>query len=107
MTKILTWMVLAPRNGVLGFLWLYRRVISPLYGSVCRYYPSCSAYAVGAVQYHGALGGVVLSAWRILRCNPWSKGGIDDPPEKKEFRYFVTSSGFVTLRREEEHSGNH
>lgn len=105
--QTVSWLVLAPRNVLLGVLWLYRRLISPLYGQVCRYYPSCSTYAVGAIQYHGALWGAVLSAWRILRCNPWSKGGIDDPPEKNNFRYTVRPSGFVTPRREQEHSGNH
>ena len=69
---------LLPRNLVLGFLAGYRKVISPLYGDVCAYYPSCSAYAVGAVQQHGAVKGAVLSAWRILRCNPWTQGGVDD-----------------------------
>ena len=103
----MSWIFLVPRNVFLAFLWVYRRVISPLYGDVCRYYPSCSAYAVGAIQYHGALRGTVLSAWRIVRCNPWSKGGIDDPPENRVFRYTVTPAGFVTPGKKEEHSGNH
>jgi putative membrane protein insertion efficiency factor len=65
---------LVPRNLVLGFLTAYRKTISPLYGDVCAYYPSCSAYAVGAVQQHGAVRGTLFSAWRILRCNPWFHG---------------------------------
>lgn len=61
---------LLPRNLVLGLLTGYRKIVSPMYGDVCAYYPSCSAYAVGAVQQHGAVKGAMLSAWRILRCNP-------------------------------------
>ena len=92
---------LAPRNLVLGFLAGYRAVISPLYGDVCAYYPSCSAYAVGAVQQHGAVKGAVLSAWRILRCNPWSKGGVDDVRPHDHFRYDLTARGFVVPSRKD------
>ena len=58
----------------------YRAVISPLYGQVCKYYPSCSAYAVGAVQQHGALKGAALTAARLARCHPWAAGGFDPVP---------------------------
>ncbi|MFD5214133.1 membrane protein insertion efficiency factor YidD [Microbacterium sp. NPDC058345] len=90
-----------PRNLVLALLTAYRAVISPLYGDVCRYYPSCSAYAVGAVQQHGAVRGAVLSAWRILRCNPWSKGGVDDVRPHAHFRYELTPRGFVVPARKD------
>lgn len=92
---------LVPRNLVLGFLAGYRRVISPLYGDVCAYYPSCSAYAVGAVQQHGAVRGAILSAWRILRCNPWSRGGVDDVRPHEHFRYDLTAHGFVVPSRKD------
>ena len=92
---------LLPRNTVLGFLTAYRAVISPLYGDVCAYYPSCSAYAVGAVQQHGAVRGTVLSAWRILRCNPWTKGGVDDVRPHEHFRYDLTAHGFVVPSRKD------
>jgi putative membrane protein insertion efficiency factor len=92
---------LIPRNAVLGFLTAYRAVISPLYGDVCAYYPSCSAYAVGAVQQHGALRGALLSAWRILRCNPWTRGGVDDVHPHEHFRYDLTSHGFVVPARKD------
>ncbi|WP_309065971.1 membrane protein insertion efficiency factor YidD [Microbacterium sp.] len=92
---------LLPRNAVLAFLVAYRAVISPLYGDVCRYYPSCSAYAVGAVQQHGAVRGAVLSAWRVLRCNPWSKGGVDDVRPHAHFRYDLTPRGFVVPARKD------
>lgn len=95
-----------PRNLVLGFLTGYRAVISPLYGDVCRYYPSCSAYAVSAVQQHGAVWGAVLSAWRVLRCNPWSAGGVDDVRPHAHFRYDLTPNGFVVPARKETNSGS-
>lgn len=69
-----------PRNVLIGILKLYRAVVSPLYGDVCRYFPSCSAYALEAVTVHGALKGSWLAARRVGRCNPWSHGGIDYVP---------------------------
>lgn len=65
---------------LVGFIKLWRAVISPLYGNVCKYYPSCSAYGLEAVQVHGALRGSWLAAQRIVRCNPWSSGGYDPVP---------------------------
>jgi putative membrane protein insertion efficiency factor len=100
-SDLLRSILILPRNGVLAFLVAYRSVISPLYGDVCRYYPSCSAYAVGAVQQHGAVRGAVLSAWRILRCNPWSKGGVDDVRPHAHFRYELTPHGFVVPARKD------
>ena len=58
----------------------YRYVISPLYGQVCRYHPTCSAYALQAVETHGALRGTYLAVRRVLRCHPWSAGGYDPVP---------------------------
>ncbi|XBH21273.1 membrane protein insertion efficiency factor YidD [Jonesiaceae bacterium BS-20] len=52
-------------------------------GPRCRFYPSCSNYAVQAVRVHGAFKGTGLALWRILRCNPWNLGGIDDVPPKR------------------------
>lgn len=92
---------LIPRNVVLAFLTVYRAVISPLYGEVCAYYPSCSAYAVGAVQQHGALRGALLAGWRILRCNPWSRGGVDDVRPHAHFRHDLTPRGFVVPARKD------
>jgi len=69
---------------LIGLLRLYRLVISPLYGDVCRYYPSCSAYALRAVGVHGAVRGSYLSARRLLRCHPWAPGGYDPVPGTPE-----------------------
>lgn len=63
----------------------YRRIISPLKAPCCKYYPTCSEYALKAIEIHGTVKGTLLAAWRILRCNPWSLGGIDPVPEKFGF----------------------
>lgn len=62
---------------ILGILNFYRKYISPLKKPCCKYYPTCSAYAVTAIKKHGVFKGSLLSIWRILRCNPFSKGGYD------------------------------
>ncbi|MGB8020466.1 MAG: membrane protein insertion efficiency factor YidD [Candidatus Nanopelagicales bacterium] len=64
----------------------YQRFVSPLFGPTCRYYPSCSAYALGAVRTHGAVKGSLLASARLVRCNPWSPGGIDHVPAKGSWR---------------------
>lgn len=71
-----------PRLLLVGVIKVYQWTISPLLGPRCKYYPSCSNYGLQAIQRHGALKGFGLGAWRVLRCNPWSNGGIDDVPEK-------------------------
>ena len=65
---------------------LYQRLISPLLPRRCKYEPTCSAYAVEAVRTHGALRGVVLAGWRLLRCNPFSHGGHDPVSAQRVFR---------------------
>jgi len=92
---------LLPRNVVLAALHGYRATISHVYGDVCKYYPSCSAYAVGAVQQHGAVKGAALTAARLARCHPWAKGGIDDVPPHAHFRHRLTSHGFVVHPRKD------
>ena len=56
---------------------LYQLLVSPLRPATCKYHPSCSQYAVDAIRKHGVLKGVAKAGWRLLRCNPWSKGGVD------------------------------
>ena len=58
----------------------YRYAISPMLGRHCRFEPSCSAYAIEALETHGALKGAALSAARLCRCHPWCNGGIDPVP---------------------------
>jgi hypothetical protein len=61
---------------------LYQYVLSPLLGQRCKYYPSCSNYAMGALREHGVLRGLGLAGWRLLRCNPFSNGGYDPVPPR-------------------------
>lgn len=72
MKKILIWLIL-----------IYRKYLSPLKSTKCPYFPSCSQYGLEAVQKYGAIKGGLLSVWRILRCNPFSKGGYDPVPSMK------------------------
>ena len=69
-----------PRNFLILLLMAYRKVISPLYGQVCRFFPSCSAYALEAITVHGAVKGSWLAARRLARCHPWNAGGVDHVP---------------------------
>jgi len=85
---------LLPRNLVIGFVLLYRKLISPLYGEVCRYYPSCSSYGLQQFQQRGVVLGAILTTWRILRCNPFSRGGVDEV-KPGSGRYRITKLGFV------------
>jgi uncharacterized protein len=64
---------------------LYRRVISPALPRRCKYEPTCSAYALGALQEFGILRGLVLATWRVLRCNPFSHGGYDPVDAQRLF----------------------
>lgn len=71
------------RLGLIGLLKAYRLLISPLYGQVCRYHPSCSAYALEAVTEHGSLRGSWLAVRRLARCHPWAAGGYDPVPRPR------------------------
>jgi hypothetical protein len=94
LTRVIEFVWLIPRNAVIAFLLGYRKLISPLYGDVCRYYPTCSAYGLGQIQQRGIAVGVVLTTWRILRCNPWSAGGLD-PVKTGSGHFKVLQNGFV------------
>jgi putative membrane protein insertion efficiency factor len=74
------------RKLVIAPVRFYQRAISPGLPARCKYYPSCSEYAVQAVRRYGILRGVVLAAWRLLRCNPWSHGGVDFVEDQTLFR---------------------
>jgi uncharacterized protein len=65
---------------------LYQRVLSPAFGPRCRYAPSCSDYAIDAVREFGIIRGLVLACWRLLRCNPFSRGGLDPVSAQRLFR---------------------
>ncbi len=76
----------ALRAVVLGPIRLYQRVISPAVPARCKYHPTCSEYAAQAVRRYGVLRGLVLAVWRLLRCNPWSHGGVDFVEDQRLFR---------------------
>ncbi|MCK5889324.1 MAG: membrane protein insertion efficiency factor YidD [Methylococcales bacterium] len=67
---------------LINLIKFYKFFISPLLGSRCRFYPTCSSYSLEAIQIHGALKGSFLSLRRLLRCHPFHKGGIDPVPDK-------------------------
>ena len=69
---------------LIGLLRAYRLLISPIYGQVCRYHPSCSAYALEAVTVHGSVRGTGLALRRLARCHPWAAGGYDPVPAADE-----------------------
>jgi len=91
-------LMLIPRNVCVAILVAYRTIVSPLYGDVCRYYPSCSSYTLQAIQQHGAVRGIWMGARRILRCHPWAAGGVDDIPVPRR-AMTLTRFGFVTESR--------
>lgn len=73
-----------PSLALIGLVRLYQLVVSPWTPPSCRYYPSCSQYAVVAVQRHGAVRGTWLAVRRLGRCHPWTPGGVDDVPPARE-----------------------
>jgi putative membrane protein insertion efficiency factor len=75
------WSAGAPARGLsVGLIRLYRLTFAGAFGGQCRFSPSCSHYAEDAIRAHGVFRGVVLAGWRILRCNPFGKGGVDEVP---------------------------
>jgi uncharacterized protein len=70
------------RALLLGALLLYRAAFGGMFAGRCRFHPSCSAYAVEAVRIHGAIKGLGLGVWRVLRCSPLSGGGLDPVPSR-------------------------
>ena len=73
----LTWLLIGAVRG-------YQLIVSPWLAPRCKYYPSCSAYAVTALRVHGVVRGTRLAVWRLLRCNPWSLGGVDHVPPARD-----------------------
>jgi uncharacterized protein len=67
----------------------YRLLVSPLLGPRCKYYPTCSQYALDAIREWGVVRGLLLAGWRLLRCNPWSHGGVDHARDQRVFPLFA------------------
>ncbi|MCH5278542.1 MAG: membrane protein insertion efficiency factor YidD [Christensenellaceae bacterium] len=71
-----------PARFLVCIIQAYRKYVSPGLGAHCRYTPTCSEYAIEAIRLYGACKGLLLAIWRVLRCNPFSKGGYDPVPPK-------------------------
>ncbi|MFP5334529.1 MAG: membrane protein insertion efficiency factor YidD [Actinomycetes bacterium] len=82
-----------PALALIGLVRGYQLLVSPLLGQTCRFYPSCSAYAVGALREHGALRGTWLSVRRVGRCHPWNPGGVDPVPPARARTTGCTADG--------------
>lgn len=82
MEEIVRTLAEIPRQVLTGLVRIYRRLLSPLLGPRCRFHPSCSAYALEALQRHGAARGSWLAARRVVRCHPLNEGGLDPVPDK-------------------------
>ena len=93
--RALSWLRSAsrlPRLVIVGLLHVYRAVVSPWYGPTCRFYPTCSEYALIAVGRHGVVKGTWLAGRRLLRCHPWNPGGVDLVPPVRERHASTPSS---------------
>lgn len=90
---VATWITL-PQRALILLVRGYRLILSPWLGSSCRFEPTCSAYALEALQRHGAAAGSYLAAARVLRCHPWCAGGLDSVPQQPPalFRRFVSEA---------------
>jgi uncharacterized protein len=83
--RLITAILIAPIRA-------YQRWVSPAFAPRCRYYPTCSAYAVEAIRELGPVRGSILAGWRLLRCNPFSAGGVDELSDRRFFRGTPTRS---------------
>lgn len=84
----------------IGFVRLYQKFISPLFPPSCRYYPTCSNYAVVALQKHGAIRGTLMAVARIARCHPFVPGGFDPVPDKFSLRRNINQADIEKARHE-------
>lgn len=76
--------MMSPRAFALAPLRFYKRFVSPWLPPACRFQPTCSEYAMMAIDLHGLVRGLTMSIWRLLRCNPLSEGGYDPPPGSRQ-----------------------
>ncbi len=85
--QLFRFIITIPKNILLFLIWVYQRTLSPDHGPMkvkfpygyCKFTPSCSEYGYQVIKKYGVIRGLPRAAWRIIRCNPWSKGGIDKP----------------------------
>jgi putative membrane protein insertion efficiency factor len=97
-TRAVIWWAGAPlRAALLGLIAVYRLTLAGLLGGQCRFHPSCSAYAEQAIRNCGAIGGSALAVWRVLRCSPLTKGGVDYPPSPPAWRTGGRPASYETV----------
>jgi putative membrane protein insertion efficiency factor len=100
-TRAAIWWAGAPlRLALLGLIGVYRLTLSGLLGGQCRFHPTCSAYAEQAIRNCGAVRGTALAVWRVLRCSPLSKGGVDYPPRPPVWRAVTGPGVYESVIRE-------
>ena len=85
---------------LLGLIRGYQIAISPLLPPSCRFHPSCSSYGYESIVVHGSAKGLVLTVWRLLRCNPWNKGGLDPVPVSGRWLPDIHPDGTARLETE-------
>lgn len=78
-----------PQQALIGLVKAYRLLLSPWLGNACRFEPTCSAYALDALERHGAAAGATLTVYRLVRCQPWCLGGHDPVPQTSPFKLFT------------------
>ena len=96
MPAALCWLGSLPQRLLLALVRGYRLLLKPWLGNACRFEPTCSAYAIEALERHGATRGSVLAAWRLVRCHPWCAGGCDPVPATFELRIKKPAAGLFT-----------
>jgi putative membrane protein insertion efficiency factor len=96
--KIIKKILIAP---LILLIKLYQIAISPMLPKSCRYYPSCSVYAIEALKKHGLIKGFLLATYRIIRCNPWGGHGYDPVPDKFVFVKFKSSNYIENINNHE------
>lgn len=89
MTSLPSSLLRLPQQILIGLVKSYRLVLSPWLGSACRFEPTCSVYAIGALERHGAVVGACLTLYRLARCQPWCDGGHDAVPQKTLFTSLI------------------
>lgn len=86
------------RMVLIAVIRLYQLTLSGLIGGQCRFYPTCSRYAEEAIRVHGAVKGTAFAVWRLARCGPFSRGGVDHVPGRRETRDGAGAAGTAVRR---------
>ena len=104
MNRLLSAVFNGPQLALMGLVKAYRLLLSPWLGSACRFEPTCSAYALQALEQHGAVAGATLTVYRLVRCQPWCKGGHDPVPATTLFTRLITPVRSTPLSSEKKPS---